>query len=356
MLAALLDGHGDFLLEDVEPVPPQPDEVVVSDPLGFACITDCIQRRDGGGQAAPHVRGHAGTGVVTAVGSAVTRVSVGQRVLAPTRPMCEKCFWCRHGQPEQCATAALPAPVVAIRADGTELRGSARVGSFAEQMKVRETQLVPIDSEISDEELVTLGCGAGGGLGAILNTATVTPDSTVLVVGSGVFGLSAVQGARIAGAARIIAVDPVAERRTLALALGATDVIDPTGTDVGEAVRELTEGRGACVVLEAIGGAEHQRRAFDFARLGGQIVLGGFGKKADEVTFPANDLAMRGKQVLSCQFGSVNILADLPRFAGFIESGDFDAKALVSARYPLESVNAALDAQDSLSILGAVIG
>ncbi len=356
MRAAILDGTGDFLLEDVEPVAPEPDEVVVTDPVGFACITDCIQRRDGGGQAAPHVRGHAGVGIVTQVGSAVTRVQPGQRVLAPTRPMCEKCFYCRVGQPEQCETAAWPAPVVARRADGTLLRGSARVGSFAEQMKVRETQLVPIDSTISDEELVTLGCGAGGGLGAVLNTATVTADSTVLVVGTGVFGLAAVQGARIAGARQVLAVDLLQERRALALQLGADHALDPREGDLVEQVRELTEGRGACVVLEAVGGAEHQRRAFDLARLGGQVVLGGFGKKADEVTFPSNDLAMRGKQVLSCQFGSVNILRDLPRYTRHIEAGHFDARALVSARFSLDEVNDALDQQDAFKILGAVVG
>lgn len=356
MLAALLEGSGDYLLEEVEPLRPEADEVVVRTGVGFACITDCIQRRDGGGLSEVHVRGHAGTGVVLAVGSAVTRVRVGQRVLAPTRPMCERCFWCRAGQPEQCETSAIPGPYVARRSDGTLLRGSARVGSFAEQMKVRETQLVPIESDISDEELSTLGCGAGGGLGAVLNVADTTPDSTVVVLGAGVFGLSAVQGARIANVRKIIAIEPVGERRRLALTLGATHVVDPGADDVLTAVRDLTEGRGGCVVVEAVGGSEHQLQAFHLARLGGQVVLGGFGKKADRVTFPSNDLGMRGKRLLSCQYGSVNILRDIPRFVRYIESGDFDAKSLVSGRFALKDVNAALDLQESLSILGACIG
>lgn len=356
MLAALLEGSGNYLLEEVEPLPPEADEVVIRTGVGFACITDCIQRHDGGGLNEVHIRGHAGTGVVLAVGSAVTRVRVGQRVLAPTRPMCERCFWCRVGQPEQCEASTVPGPYIARRADGTPLRGSARVGSFAEQMKVRENQLVPIESDISDEELSTLGCGAGGGLGAVLNVADTTPDSAVVVLGAGVFGLSAVQGARIAGARTIIAIEPVAERRRLALDLGATHVVDPETEDVLTAVRELTEGRGGCVVVEAVGGSEHQLQAFHLARRGGQVVLGGFGKKADRVTFPANDLGMRGKRLLSCQFGSVNILRDIPRYVRYIESGDFDARSLVSGRFPLKDVNAALDLQESRSILGACIG
>lgn len=355
MRAVVMDGPGDWLVEDVEPMAPQGDQVVVRTGVGLACITDAIQRVDGGGLSEAHVRGHAGVGEVVAVGPDVTRVHVGQRVVAPTRPMCERCFWCLAGQPEQCEASAAPGPVVARRADGTELRGSARVGSFAEQMLVREVQLVPVDSTISDFELVSLACGGGGGLGAMLNVATIAPGATALVLGAGVFGLSGVQGARIAGAQQVVVVEPLAERRALALKLGATHVIDPADGDVGSALAEITQGRGACVTLEAVSGGEHYRTAFDLTRRGGQVVLGGFGAKAAKVQFPANDLGMRGKQLLSCQFGSTNIRRDIPAWAKLIESGDYDAASLVPARYSLDEINTALDDQQANRILGACI-
>lgn len=353
--AVVLADRGRQGVEAVRLVDPAPSEVVIRTIVALACVTDFIQRAGGGALAEPHIRGHAGVGTVDAIGAAVTRVAVGDRVLVPTRPQCGRCFWCVRGQAEQCELTTRPGPVVAIRSDGTALRGSARVGSFAELMKVNEAQVLPVSSStIGDDELVTLGCGAGGGLGAALCVASIEPGSSVLVLGAGVFGLSAVQGARIAGAGRVIVVEPIAERRRLALTLGATDALEP-GPELAAEIRAMTGGRGADTVLECVGSASAVETAFELTRIGGDLVVGSFAQRSDRVALPLNDLALRGRRVLSCQYGGVNILRDLPRFIGLVESGRFDARSLITSTCSLTGLEVALARQGDHRDLGVVV-
>ena len=337
------------------PVGPAPGEVVIRTSAALACVTDFIQLSGGGALAEPHIRGHAGVGVVEAVGTGVTRVTVGARVLVPTRPQCGECFWCVRGQAEHCELTTRPGPAVAVRSDGSALRGSARVGSFAELMKVNQAQVLPVPAAaVPDDELVTLGCGAGGGLGAALCVAAIEPGSSVLVLGAGVFGLSAVQGARIAGAGRVIAVDPIPARRKLALALGATHALEPAPGLAAE-VRALTGGRGADTVLECVGSAPAVETAFELTRIGGDLVVGSFAQRSDRVTLPLNDLALRGKRLLSCQYGGVNILRDLPRFIGLVEGGQFDARSLITSTCSLDGLGNALARQGGHQELGVIV-
>jgi S-(hydroxymethyl)glutathione dehydrogenase/alcohol dehydrogenase len=355
MRAVVLADRGCQEVETVTLVDPAPREVVIRTSAALACVTDFIQRSGGGALSEPHIRGHAGVGIVEAIGAAVTRVVVGERVLVPTRPQCGQCFWCVRGQAEQCELTTRPGPVIAVRSDGTALRGSARVGSFAELMKVNEAQVLPVPaSAVADDELVTLGCGAGGGLGAALCVASIDSGSSVLVLGAGVFGLSAVQGARIAGAGRVIVVEPIPERRDLALALGASDALEPT-PELAAEVRAMTGGRGADTVLECVGAASAVETAFELTRIGGDLVVGSFARPSDRVTLPLNALALRGKRLLSCQYGKVNILRDLPRFIGLVESGRFDARALLTSTCSLDSLEGALARQGDHRELGVVL-
>lgn len=355
MRAALLEGANPFTVEDVTLLPTGPGEVLIRTEAAFACVTDVIQRRSGGSIPGPHIRGHAGVGEVVEIGEGVERARVGDRVVVATRPECGECFYCDHGQPQQCASAEQPGPDVAVRADGTRLRASARVGAYAEYMKVPAATIVPIESDLGGDVLSTLGCGVSAGLGAALNVADIAPGTTVAVLGAGVFGLSIVQGARLAGAGRIVVVEPLAERRELALRLGATDTIDP-GTDAPiEAVRDLTEGRGADTAFEAVGDPAAMRTAFDLTRRGGDVVLGGFGPKGSVVEFPANEIALRSRRILSVQFGGVSVRRDIPRFVGLIERGDVDVPALLSGTFRLDDINTALDGQEDYSLLGAVV-
>jgi S-(hydroxymethyl)glutathione dehydrogenase/alcohol dehydrogenase len=355
MRAALLEGSNPFTVEDVTLVPTGPGEVLVRTEAAFACVTDVIQRRSGGSIPGAHIRGHAGAGVVVEVGQGVERARVGDRVVVATRPECGECFWCDHGQPQQCASAERPGPDVAVRADGTRLRASARVGAYAEFMKVPAATIVPVETQLGGDVLSTLGCGVSAGLGAALNVAEIAPGTTVAVIGAGVFGLSIVQGARLAGAGRIVVIEPVAKRRELARQLGASHTIDPGVDEPIDAVRELTGGRGADTAFEAVGEAAAMRAAFDLTRRGGDVVLGGFGPKGAMVSFPANELALRSRRILSVQFGGVSVRRDIPRFVGMIERGDVDVPALLSGTFRLDDVNVALDGQEDYSLLGAVI-
>lgn len=350
-----MEGPDRISVEQVELLDPGQGMAVVRIVAALACQTDVIQRRTGGGLSEPHIRGHAGVGVVEGVGPGTSRVRPGDRVLIPTRPQCANCFWCVAGQAEHCESTTRPGAYAARRQGGQLLRGSARVGAFAEFALVSQSQVVAIDSSISDDELVTLGCGGAAGLGNALLTAPPVPGGSALVMGAGVFGLATVQGARIAGADTIIAIDPVASRRQKALALGATVALDPDDAPSVAAVKGLTGGRGVDVGYDCVGTASALSDVFKATRIGGDVVCGGFGSRDDVVVFGYNELGMRGRRVLSSQFGSVNILRDIPRFVRLVEGGQFDARSLIDGHFPLERLNEALDLQSELEILGAVI-
>ena len=232
------------MVEDVDLLPPGPSHVIVRMTASALCYTDCMNRRGDLVKKLPTILGHAGIGVVEEVGSAVTGVSVGERVIVPGTPECGVCYWCARGRPDQCADLGIPQPHVANRAGGEEVTSSGGGGTYAELMRVPRSWVFPVESGVSDEELSLLGCGITTGLGAVFNVAAVEPGSSVAVVGCGHLGLWMVQGARAAGAAQVVAVEPHGVRRVRAGELGATDLVDPGDGDPVEQVRELTNGRG----------------------------------------------------------------------------------------------------------------
>ena len=199
-------------------------------------------------------------GVVEQAGARVERVQVGQRVIVPATPECGRCYFCVRHRSDQCVRlVGAPPRFVATRADGTEVRASG-TATYAEQIKIPEIFAFGVESDLPDEQLALMGCGVVSGLGAVMRVAEVQPGSSVAVVGCGHLGLWMIQGARVAGAAQIIAVEPLAERRALAAELGATDLVDPGEADPIEQVRALTGGRGADYALEAAGRIEAMER------------------------------------------------------------------------------------------------
>jgi S-(hydroxymethyl)glutathione dehydrogenase / alcohol dehydrogenase len=211
-------------------------------------------------------------------------------------------------------------------------------------MVVDEASVVHVETDLPDDELALLGCGVTTGLGAALNTAGVTPGASVAVIGCGGVGQSAIQGARIAGAATIVAIDPAADRRRASLALGATHAIDPADADPVERVRELTAGRGADFTFEVVGRPELVVQAYDMARVAGTVTVVGMPALGDTVTLPAMSLVFSGKRLLGSTVGGAQILRDFPRFVRLAESGKLDLGSLVSRRVSLADVNDAIDA------------
>ncbi len=183
-------------------------------------------------------------------------------------PGCGQCWFCRNGQSRLCTEPAVRVRRAESDEVATEARpaGCSGVGTFAEQALVREASLLKVETDLPDEQLALIGCGVTTGVGAALNTAAVRPGSTVAVVGCGGVGQSVIQGARIAGAARIIAIDPVELKRSVAAAMGATDTIDPTATDAVEEVRSLTGGRGVDYAFEVAGVEATLAQAFELTR------------------------------------------------------------------------------------------
>lgn len=356
MRAAVLEEFGrPFVVEEVELDPPEPDGVIVRTGASAFCATDCMNQRGDLGKELPTVLGHSAVGVIEEVGSAVTAFTPGDRVVVPGTPECGRCFWCVRGRPDQCAELYLPQPRIGRRANGQPLTTSGAGGTYAEKMRVRQSWLFPVETGLPDEVLALMGCGITTGLGCIFNIARVEPGSSVAIVGCGHLGLWMIQGARVAGAERIIAVDPLRERRELAARLGATHLVDPAEGDPVEQVRALTEGRGADCALESAIEPEGQVQAFLMTRRAGVVVPTSISRLNAEVVLPQVELAIRGRDIRSCQNGRVRMGRDIPRFVRMLEAGVIDASPIISKRYPLEAINEVAAAAERREILTGVV-
>jgi S-(hydroxymethyl)glutathione dehydrogenase / alcohol dehydrogenase len=292
----------------------------------------------------PIVPGHEGCGIVEEIGAEVRRTRVGDRVLASVTPACGSCWWCLNGMSNHCELN--PAVKAAPRFELSGGRRAAAVcgcGTFAEAMVVDEAQLVPVETSLADEELALLGCGVTTGLGAALNTAAVRPGSSVAVIGCGGVGQSVIQGARIAGAAVIIAIDPVPGRREASVRVGATHIVDPAEADPVEQVRALTGGRGADYSFEVVGRPELMVQAFDMARAEGAVTLVGMPPVDASLTLPAIAAVFSGKRLAGSVVGGSQILRDFPRFIGLAEAGRLDLGSMISHRIKLDEINDGID-------------
>jgi S-(hydroxymethyl)glutathione dehydrogenase/alcohol dehydrogenase len=356
--AAVLIAHQQPL-EIEELVPPDlgPHDVRLRIDASGVCHSDLTFQQGGIPYPPPVILGHEGAGTVLEVGPQVTRAAVGDTVVCSFVPACGDCWYCLHEQSNLCeGNADTINATRGARTDGTPIPGMSGLGTFAEELVTDETMVVKVETDLPAEQLALIGCGVTTGVGAALNTAKVQPGATVAVIGCGGVGQAVIQGARVAGAARIFAIDPVQLKRKTAEALGATDLIDPSDSDPIDQVRAQTGGRGPDYAFEVIGRPETIKQAYDLARRGGTAVVVGMSRLDASVTFSAVQLMADEKKLLGCLYGSAQVRRDIPRFVDLVETGRLDVGAMVSNRIGLDQVNDALAAMERGEVIRSVIG
>jgi S-(hydroxymethyl)glutathione dehydrogenase / alcohol dehydrogenase len=285
----------------------------------------------------PFVPGHEAAGEILEVGRGVSGLEVGQHVILSFVAPCGRCPQCWNGHGNLCANNQLsPAQTGRLWLDGKPI-GSMSLAGFAEQTVVPSSAAVPIPADVPLDIAALIGCGVMTGVGAVINTARVEPGATVAVVGAGGVGLNVVQGARIAGAAQIIAVDPVEGRRKAALRFGATHVSDPEG--FADLVADLTGGIGVDYAFEVSG--KGIRPAALSTRRGGTTVLVGLSN--DAVDLNAREIALAERRILGSFYGSGRAPVDFARLISLWRTGQLDLAALITDRIALEQVNRGFD-------------
>jgi S-(hydroxymethyl)glutathione dehydrogenase/alcohol dehydrogenase len=341
--AAVLGEQGAELeVTEIELGAPGPGRVKVQVAAAGVCHSD-LSLSDGTlRQPVPAVLGHEGAGVVLEVGEGVTTVAPGDHVLLNWSPPCRDCWFCGTGEPHLCERAAQWAEMSHARlADGTELYPGLGTGAFAEQTIVPEGGAIKIPEDIPLDTAAVLGCAVLTGAGAVFNTARVRAGQSVAVVGLGGVGLSVLQAARIAGAGPIVALD-VQDKSELALAHGATDFVLSDDT-AAKAVRRLTGGRGADVVIECVGHPAAIRTAWSASRRGGHVVVVGVGSAKAKVEFSALELYWFGRTLSGCVYGEIDPAVDVPRVLEWVRSGQLDAGSLITARTDLAGIGSAFE-------------
>jgi S-(hydroxymethyl)glutathione dehydrogenase/alcohol dehydrogenase len=356
MRAAVLQAYNEpVVIEDLRASDLGPHDVRVRVDASGVCHTDLTILQGGMPVPPPCILGHEGAGTVLEVGDAVSRVKVGDRIVPSFSSACGDCWHCLHDQSNLCMRIDGMVARRGFRPDGTAVLAAAGLGTLADEMVIHEIQAVKVESDLPDEQLALIGCAVTTGVGAALNTARVRPGSSVAVVGCGGVGQAVVQGARVAGAARIFAVDPVGSKRKAAEAFGATDLIDPSvGDPVGQ-VRDATGGRGADYAFEVIGRPETILQAYNTARRGGTVVIVGTPSTDATVTFSAFQLFLDEKRTLGCVYGSSQVRRDFQRFVDLAEAGQLDLGAMVSRRITLDEINDAFRAIEVGEVIRTVV-
>jgi Zn-dependent alcohol dehydrogenase len=305
----------------------------------------------------PVIFGHEVAGVVEAVGAGVDDIAPGDHVVCAFHPACGRCYYCIHGMPNICERPDYPDRTVSgtrprLRLNEQPVRQGIGVGGFAEYTCMPRGGVVKVRSDAPLETIGLVGCGVTTGIGAALRTAKVTAGSTVAVIGCGGVGLNVIQGAKLAGAYRIIAVDTVAWKLELAQQFGATHAVNPAAGDVVVAVQQLAGGY-LDYAFEAIGLSELVQQAFAMIRPGGTVVSIGLGGAA-EVSIPFSGL-LQEKKLLGCLYGSANIQADIPRLIDLYMDGRILLDELVSRRRPLEEVNEAFADMEAGTVARSIL-
>jgi S-(hydroxymethyl)glutathione dehydrogenase/alcohol dehydrogenase len=360
MQAAILRGLNEpFQVTEVEIDGPKAGEVMVRMQASGVCHSDLSVIDGVIPFMLPMVGGHEGAGIVEEVGPGVTRVQAGDHVIISWVATCEKCFFCTHDQPQLCqsglaAFGNMDDGTTRLKIGEETIYHGLNAATFAESTIIRETAVVPIPKDIPFGVAALVGCGVTTGVGAAVHTGDIQKGERAAVIGCGGVGLSVIQGAKIAGAGKIIAIDPVESRRRAAKKFGATDVVE-AGDDATEKVKELTDGMGADAVFEVVGKPALQQQAYDMTRAGGRAILVGMPSMEGEVAINTFFMIVGEKQLKGSFYGSARPSRDFPWILDLYREGRLDLDALATQTLPLERINEAFDAMRAGEQLRTVI-
>ncbi|MEE1788521.1 S-(hydroxymethyl)mycothiol dehydrogenase [Streptomyces sp. SP17BM10] len=333
---------------------PGPGEAVVRIQACGVCHTDLHYREGGINDEFPFLLGHEAAGVVESVGEGVTEVAPGDFVVLNWRAVCGQCRACRRGRPQYCFDTHNAKQKMTLL-DGTELSPALGIGAFAEKTLVAAGQCTKVDPAAEPAVAGLLGCGVMAGLGAAINTGGVGRGDSVAVIGCGGVGGAAVLGSRLAGAARIIAVDIDDRKLETARGLGATHTVNSRTTDPVEAIRELTGGHGADVVVEAVGRPETYKQAFYARDLAGTVVLVGVPTPEMTLELPLLDVFGRGGSLKSSWYGDCLPSRDFPMLIDLHLQGRLDLGAFVTETIELDAVEQAFERMHHGDVLRSVV-
>jgi len=346
MKAAVMRSTGSpLVIEDIDLAQPAPHEVVVRTAAVGVCHSDLHIMNGTLPVRPPIVLGHEPAGIVEAVGSQVNAFSAGDHVIGCLSVFCGQCDYCATGRTYLCggqATARGPDEEPRLSKDGERIEQMTHLGAFAERMLVHENALVKIRDDMPLDRAALIGCGVTTGLGAALNTAKIRPGQTAAVIGCGGVGLSIIQGCRIAGAQRIVAIDTEEWKLELAKTLGATDGILVGDGDARKQLLKMTGG-GVDFAFEAIGSVATAKQAVGMVRAGGTAVFVGVAPIGEQVELHAAEIVLRGKSIRGCIMGENQFRVDMPNYVELYLSGVLKLDEMISARLPLDQVNDAFD-------------
>jgi S-(hydroxymethyl)mycothiol dehydrogenase len=333
---------------------PGPGEAVVRVKACGVCHTDLHYKQGGINDDFPFLLGHEAAGIVESVGGGVTSVSPGDYVVIAWRAPCGNCRSCRRGRPWYCFDSQNATQPMTLT-DGTVLSPALGIGAFAERTLVAAAQCVPVDPAARPEAAGLIGCGVMAGFGAAVNTGGVRPGDTVAVIGCGGVGDAAIAGASYAGARRVIAVDVDPRKLEWATRFGATHTVNSREVDAVDAIRELTGGNGADVVIEAVGSPDTYRQGFFARDLAGTLVQVGVPNPTMAIELPMIELFGRGGALKSSWYGDCLPSRDFPLLIDLYLTGKLDLDGFVSETIGLDDIESAFDKMHRGEVLRSVV-
>jgi Zn-dependent alcohol dehydrogenase len=358
MKAAVCYEFGKSLtIEELELDPPKKGEVKVHLAATAICHSDLHALRGEGSAHVPFVAGHEAAGLVEEVGESVSLTKPGDRVVVCLMRSCGRCFYCTLGFPHLCeGDFALNKESRLRNKRGEVVNQGMRTAAFAEYCIVDQSQVVRVPENMPLDRASLLACGVITGLGAVINTAQVETGSSVVVIGTGGVGLNAVQGAALAGAHPIIAIDLLDNKLKAARAFGATHTMNAVEREATEkAVKELTSGRGADYVFVTVGSAAAVAQALSLTRKRGSVIIVGMPAPGATASFQVNPFVRGEQRIIGSFMGSTRVGLSVPRLIDLYQHGRLKLDELITGRYPLDRINEAIEAVEKGQALRNVI-